>query len=100
LANNSEISRLLAVKAALVATRATTGFQFIRQIAKNLEAKAIEEAIEEKDRALREEKVLVAHARKMAYADLWKAVEAGANIDPEADLDSGFGEIENFEGEG
>lgn len=95
--NEREVSRLMAIKAAIVATTASQGWQFIKQIAKNIEEKAKEVAIDEPDPMVGEQFRLLARAKKEAFKDLFNAIEASRNIDPQADFSTGFEEIERGE---
>lgn len=91
----SEIARLMAIKHELQKTTNTAGFSYIRQIADNIVAVAVNEALEEEDKQKREDKVLKASALKKGFRDLWNAVENAKAIDPDTDFGTGFEEIDS-----
>lgn len=95
--DNNETARLLAIKAALTSTTATLGWTYIKQMAENMVAKSVEEALAEEDRDKRDSKILKAAALKRGFADLWNAVESAKAIDPQADFGSGFEQLERDE---
>jgi hypothetical protein len=94
MSDSNEISRLLAVKNAIVITTNTPGWRFIQQIAQNLVSKAIEDALDEENREQGEAKRLKASALKKGINDLLNAIENTKNINPESDFENGLGELE------
>lgn len=95
--DNSETSRLLAIKAAMISTTATLGFVYIKQISENIVEKAVTDALDEEDREKRDTKTLKAAALRRGFADLWSAVENTKAIDPKADFGSAFEQLERDE---
>ncbi len=93
-ANEQEVSRLMAIKGAILATKSTQGWQFIQQIAQNIEKAAIQEALDEDDPVKGEAKRVLAKATRKAFGNLWQAVDATVLIDPQADFGTGLGELE------
>lgn len=92
--NDQEIARLMAVKSALVATKSTQGWHFIKQIADNIVKQSAEAALDEDDKQKGEDKRLIAKATRDAFKTLWQAVENASAIDPEAVADSELGNLE------
>lgn len=91
----TEIARLAAVKAQLLATTHTTGWGYVRKIADNAVAKAIQDALDEQDRERGELKRLKAKAMQQGFSEVFTAIEAGMSFDPEQFKDqSGLGELE------
>lgn len=91
----TEISRLAAVKAQLLATTHTTGWGYCKKIAENVVSKAIQEALDERDREIAGDLRIKAKAMQQGFAEYFSAIEAGMSFDPEQFKDqSGLGELE------
>lgn len=86
--------RIAAVRAALLQTTATVGWGYIKDMAKNLELRTMEEALDEEDPTLGESKRLKASALRKGFRELFDAIETTKGIDLEND-DAGLGEITN-----
>jgi hypothetical protein len=76
MAQDRETARVTAIKAELVSTTNTQGWQFIKQLAGNIVTRNINEALEEEDSAKRDTKVLKASALRKGFADLFNAIES------------------------
>jgi len=91
---SNEIARLVAIKNALHGTTSTQGWMYVKQIADNLVANSVNEALEEEDRDRGESKRLKAAALKKGFAELFSAIESAQAINPEADFETGLGNLE------
>lgn len=91
---SNEVARLIAIKNALQGTTSTQGWMYIKQIADNLVSKSVEEALDEEDREKGESKRLKAAALKKGFAELFNAIDSAKAINPEADFESGLGNLE------
>jgi hypothetical protein len=89
-ADNS--NRIAVIKAALLQTTSTTGWEYIKGMSDNAVRLAMEEALDEEDPVLGESKRLKAAALKKGFAKLFDAIETIKNTDLETD-DAGMGEI-------
>jgi len=78
-----EISRLMAIKAALITTTNTQGWQYIRQIADNVVKSAIQAAIDEDDPIKGETLRRKAKALKDGLSDLFNAIETSKQFGTE-----------------
>ncbi len=85
--NPKEVSRLMAVKSALIATTATPGWAYIKQIADNLVARAIDEALTEEESSKGESKRLKAAALKKGFSDLFTVIETTKDMVMDAQQD-------------
>src|ERR1700676_4514840 len=93
--DNNEQSRLMAVKAALVAMTNTPGWNYFKQMSNNVVQKAVQEALDEEDSEKGESKRLKAKAMQKGLADLFNAVEVAKSFNPESGDDAGFGQLEH-----
>jgi hypothetical protein len=90
-----EVSRQMAVKAAIISTTNTPGWSFIKQLADNRVKKAVQEALDEDDRDKGESKRLKAKAMQVGFNDLWAYIDSIKTYNPQADTDeSGLGGLE------
>lgn len=94
MAQNADTARVMAVKAAMIQTTGTPGWQFIKQLADNIVAKTVNEALEEDDRDKGESKRLKAAALKKGFAELFTAIESTKNLTASAESDNDFGNLE------
>jgi len=91
---NDEISRLMAVKNAMVQTTNTPGWNYIKQLADNIVKKTVDEALDEEDSNKGESKRLKASALKKGFAELFAAIEATKAFALQTDDDSGLGALD------
>jgi hypothetical protein len=91
--DKAEQARILAIRAALVSTTATTGWRYVRQMADNVVARSTQEALDEEDPIKGESKRLKAKALQKGFQDLFNAIETTKAIDLR-ESDSAFGELE------
>lgn len=94
--NSNEISRITAVRGAVVGTTNTPGWTYIKQFAEKITAQAVQEALDEDDATKRDGKVIKAAAMQKAYSRLFNAVEQVVAFDSTvyANDDNGLGEFE------
>jgi len=92
---NPEIARLMSIKAALVVTTNTQGWEFIKQIADNIVTKTINEALDEEERDKGESKRLKAAALRKGFAELWGAIDATKQFEEPTAEPDGLSELEN-----
>jgi len=96
MSRQQEIHRLAAVKAQLLATTHTTGWRYIKKIADNAVQKAIQEALDARDRETGELLRIKAKAMQQGFSEVFAAIEAGMTFDPNEHKDqSGLGELED-----
>jgi hypothetical protein len=72
---NPETQRLMAVKAALVVTTNTAGWQYVKQIAENVVKAAIQAALDEDDSVKGESLRRKAKAAQEIFRDLFNVIE-------------------------
>lgn len=90
-----ELSRQMAMKAVLVQTTATPGWQVIKQIADKIVEKHIQEALDEEDRDKGESKRYKAKALQKGFSELFGFIDSVKQYDPNQTTDdSGFGQLE------
>ena len=88
---DNEMRRILLIKNGLVQMCNTQGWEFFKQMGKNVVELAINEALAEEDPVKGESKRLKARALQKGLADLFSAVEAAKQFAPEqSDADNGF----------
>lgn len=69
-----DIARTLAIKNALIQTTSTPGFGFMKQIAQNVVAQAVQDALDAED-GTGEQKRLKAKALQKGFEDLFNVIE-------------------------
>ena len=92
--DKNENSRLLAIKAALIAMTNSPGWTYFKQMSNNVVQKTVQEALDEEDSEKGEAKRLKAKAMQKGLAELFNAVEITKGFDAEANDDAGLGELE------
>ena len=92
--SSTEQSRVMAIKAALVTTTNTQGWNYIKQLANNIVQKTVQESLDEEDRDKGESKRLKAKALQKGFAELFNAIETTKAFDAESSDDAGLGQLE------
>lgn len=92
----SETERLLAVRAALVQTTNTVGWQYVKQMAANIVTQSTQAALDEEDRELGESKRLKAKAMQSGFRDFFNLIETGKTLGTDAEPDW-FSELNKYE---
>jgi hypothetical protein len=90
----AEITRVMAVKAAMVQTTNTLGWNYIKQLADNIVKKTIDEALEEEDSLKGESKRLKAAALKKGFSELFNAIETAKTFSVQSEEEEGFGSLD------
>ena len=90
-----EIARMTALKAALVQTTTTPGFDYIRQLAEKIVFKATNAALDEEDAAKRNDKVLKASALRRGFAELFNTIDQMKQFNPQEDFSEEFNGFDN-----
>ncbi len=91
----NDVSRITAIKAALIATTNTPGWSFVKQMANNIVQNTVQEALDEEDPVKGEAKRLKASALQRGFADLFKALEVTKAFDEtQVEDDNILGDLE------
>jgi hypothetical protein len=88
------IAQLMAAKARLVQTTNTLGWGDVQQIANNLVAQAMQEAMDEEDRDRGEAKRLKAKGMQNGFESLFVTIEKLKQFEETSKDESGLGELE------
>lgn len=88
-----DISRIMAIKAAMVITTNSQGWTYIKQMADNVVKKAIQEALDAED-GMGEMKRLKASALQKGFAELFAAVDATKAFEDHSTDEDGLGALE------
>jgi hypothetical protein len=88
------IAQLTAAKARLVQTTNTLGWGDVQQIANNLVAQAMQEAMDEEDRDKGEAKRLKAKGMQSGFESLFVTIEKLKQFEETSRGESDFGELE------
>jgi hypothetical protein len=94
MAQTADTARVMAIKAAMIATTGTPGWLYIKQLADNIVTKTVNEALDEEDPAKGESKRLKASALRKGFAELFAAIEATKNLAEPSEADNDFGNLE------
>ena len=89
-----EESRAIVVRAALIQTTGTSGWQYVKQMSNKVVQNAVQEALDEEDPTKGESKRLKAKALQKGFTDLFASIEAVKAYDPTATDDGTFGVLE------
>ncbi|MFZ1973846.1 MAG: hypothetical protein WAU89_13430 [Candidatus Acidiferrales bacterium] len=92
--NQTEVARIMAIKAAMVVTTGTQGWSYIKQLADNIVKKTIDEALDEEDPIKRDSKTLKASALRKGFAELFAAVDATKAFEDQSTDEDGLGALE------
>jgi hypothetical protein len=92
--DSKEQSRLMAIKAAMVQTTNTQGWNYIKQLADNIVKKTTDEALDEEDSTKRDAKVLKASALKKGFTELFNAIDSTKALDLQIEDESGLGTLD------
>jgi hypothetical protein len=94
---STELSRQMAIKAAVVGTTNTPGWNYIKEIADKLVAAAVQEALDEENPQLGESKRLKAKAMQKGFGDLFVYIANIAQYDPTVPAENDAIEQEAFD---
>jgi len=91
---SQEITRQMGIKAALVSTTNTQGWQYVKQLADRVVKNAVQEALDEEQPSVGESKRLKAKALQKGFAELFQQIETVKQYNPSIADDSGLGGLE------
>lgn len=92
----SEKERLLAVRAAMMQTTNTVGWNYVKQMATNIVSKMTQEALDEENPVLGESKRLKAKALQQGFHEFFEVIETSKSFGTEQEPDW-FTELSQFE---
>lgn len=92
----TETERLLAVRAALMQTTHTLGWEYVKQMADNIVKAFTQAALDEENPTLGESKRLKAKALQAGFRDFFSTIEAAKSFGTDDEPDW-FGKLNEFE---
>lgn len=90
----SEVSRQLAVTAAIVGTTNTIGWQYIKELADKVVSTAVQDSLDEEDSTLGESKRLKAKALQKGFNQLFTYLDSLKTYNPEVEDDNDFAALD------